>query len=78
MSASAPFLQVASVGVALGEFSLEDVSLSCAAGEYHILLGPTGSGKTSLLRCLLGLQRPKADLCGEFTSILSQTVKIQT
>jgi ABC-type Fe3+/spermidine/putrescine transport system ATPase subunit len=54
MSGSEPFLHVETLGVSLGMFSLEDVTLSCGRGEYHILLGPTGSGKSSLLRCILG------------------------
>jgi ABC-type Fe3+/spermidine/putrescine transport system ATPase subunit len=54
MSGSDPFLHVEGLGVSLGRFSLRDVTLTCDGGEYHILLGPTGSGKSSLLRCILG------------------------
>jgi ABC-type Fe3+/spermidine/putrescine transport system ATPase subunit len=54
MSSSEPFLRIESLNVRLGEFSLKDVELSCAKGEYHVLLGPTGSGKSSLLKCILG------------------------
>lgn len=39
---------------------LDDVSFSLAAGEILCLLGPNGTGKTTLLRCLLGLERLKA------------------
>jgi zinc transport system ATP-binding protein len=36
---------------------LEDVSLTLHAGEILTLIGPNGSGKTSLLKALLGLMR---------------------
>ena len=41
----------------VGTFALSDVSLHVAAGEYFVLLGPTGSGKTLLAECLCGLNR---------------------
>jgi ABC-2 type transport system ATP-binding protein len=37
-----------------------DVSFSVARGEALILRGSNGAGKTSLLRCLQGAQRPDA------------------
>ena len=41
-----------------GQPILEDVTLTCRAGRVTGLLGPNGSGKTSLLRLLAGLARP--------------------
>lgn len=35
---------------------LEGVSLSLAAGQVMVLRGPNGIGKTTLLRCIAGLQ----------------------
>jgi putative ABC transport system ATP-binding protein len=37
---------------------LHDVSLSVEAGEVFMLIGPSGSGKSSLLRCLNRLEEP--------------------
>ena len=38
---------------------LKDVSLTIQKGDILCLLGPNGTGKTTLLRCILGFQRPK-------------------
>lgn len=38
---------------------LKDISLSVKKGDILCLLGPNGTGKTTLLRCILGLQHPK-------------------
>lgn len=48
-------LQVESLHLRVGTFELRDISLSCRRGEYNILMGPTGSGKSSLMKCILGL-----------------------
>lgn len=39
---------------------LADFSLSVAAGERICLLGPSGIGKTTVLRLLMGLEKPDA------------------
>ncbi|MGW4473151.1 ABC transporter ATP-binding protein [Nonomuraea sp. NPDC004354] len=43
-----------------GRTVLKDVSLELARGEFFALLGPSGTGKTTLLRVLAGLERPDA------------------
>lgn len=40
------------------EFHIRDVSLTLEAGTLNILLGPTLSGKTSLMRLMAGLDKP--------------------
>ena len=46
------------LSVRLGEFALHDVSLDVGKGEYIVILGPTGAGKTVLLECIAGLVQP--------------------
>ncbi len=41
--------------VNLGEFLLRDINLDIRQGEYFIILGPTGAGKTVLLEAIAGL-----------------------
>jgi ABC-type Fe3+/spermidine/putrescine transport system ATPase subunit len=53
-------LIIDSVSKSLGEFSLTDVSLSIGDGEYFIVLGPTGAGKTILLETIAGIYSPDA------------------
>ncbi|MBI3098209.1 MAG: ABC transporter ATP-binding protein [Planctomycetes bacterium] len=38
--------------------ALSDVSLSVAPGTCTVLIGPSGGGKTTLLRCVAGLEEP--------------------
>lgn len=40
------------------DFHIRDVSLTLEAGTLNILLGPTLSGKTSLMRLMAGLDKP--------------------
>jgi glycerol transport system ATP-binding protein len=42
------------------EFHISDVSLTFEAGILNILLGPTLSGKTSLMRLMAGLDKPSS------------------
>ena len=40
--------------------AVDDVSMSVADGDFTVLLGPTGAGKTTTLRLISGLERPDA------------------
>ena len=58
---------------------LEDISLDVRAGETVALLGTNGNGKSTLMKCVMGMLRPRAgtieaeidgkrhDLCGKTT-----------
>jgi len=45
------------LGFSVGTFRLEEATLEVAEGEYFVLLGPPGSGKSMFLECLCGLNR---------------------
>ena len=55
---AAPRLQVRDLWVDLREFQLREIQLDVAAGEYFVVLGPTGAGKTVLLETIAGLFQP--------------------
>jgi ABC-type sugar transport system ATPase subunit len=44
----------------VGEFQLNELSLEVEKGEYFVLLGPPGSGKTLFLELICGLRRLQA------------------
>jgi molybdopterin-binding protein len=47
-------IRLEDVGLRLGAFSLNRVTLDIPAGGYGLIIGPTGSGKTSLLEAVAG------------------------
>lgn len=56
-----PFLQIVGLQKHFpGKYVLESVDLSVEQGQSMVLIGTSGSGKTLLLKCLLGLIRPDA------------------
>jgi len=42
------------------KFALDHIDLSVVEGEVLGILGPTGAGKTTTLRCISGLIKPDA------------------
>lgn len=58
------------------QFHIKDVSLTLEKGSLNILLGPTLSGKTSLMRIMAGLDRPtQGDILFDGKSILGVPVQ---
>ena len=50
-------IELHNICMSAGEFSLRDVCLTVAPGQYAMLMGRTGCGKTSLLEAICGLRR---------------------
>lgn len=50
--------RVENISKNMGEFFLKNVSLDVALGEYLMILGPTGAGKTILLETIAGIYPP--------------------
>jgi len=46
------------VSIALGDFLLDEVSLSVRKGDYYFIMGPSGAGKTIILEAIAGLLVP--------------------
>ena len=54
-------LSVAGISAGYGAVRvLEDVSLSVARGETVVLLGTNGNGKSTLMKCVMGIVRPRS------------------
>jgi ABC-type Fe3+/spermidine/putrescine transport system ATPase subunit len=51
-------LRLEDICLKLGAFQLRKVSLEVRQGEYAVLLGPTGTGKTVLIETIAGIHRP--------------------
>jgi len=51
-------LELKNISLVLPEFSLKDVNLNIRKGEYYVILGLSGAGKSLLLECIAGMQQP--------------------
>ncbi|MDZ4850742.1 MAG: ABC transporter ATP-binding protein [Pirellulaceae bacterium] len=49
-------IELLDVSIQAGAFSLKNVSLSIPKGEYAVLMGRTGFGKTTILEAICGLR----------------------
>jgi ABC-type Fe3+/spermidine/putrescine transport system ATPase subunit len=53
-------IEIKDLCVDIGDFTLNNISLRINDGEYFIILGPTGAGKTVLLESIAGLNPCKS------------------
>jgi molybdate/tungstate transport system ATP-binding protein len=51
-------LRLININRRLGEFALTDINLEVTDGQYYVLLGRSGAGKTQLLELIAGLEHP--------------------
>jgi len=52
-------LQLKNISLKLPEFSLDDINLKINEGEYYVILGLSGAGKSLLLESIAGMQQPE-------------------
>ncbi len=50
-------LEIVDLSLRAGSFAVQNVSLTVGEGEYFVLMGMTGSGKSLLLKAICGLAR---------------------
>ena len=53
-------LKLSDISIKLGEFRLENINLELDKGDYYVLLGKSGVGKTVLLEIIAGLIKPNS------------------
>ncbi len=53
-----PMLSIQNLTKKYDEFQLSDINLEIAKGEYFVLLGPSGAGKTVLFETIAGIMPP--------------------
>ncbi len=60
MKNTSPHINIEKIAKKYSGFSLQDISISANKGEYFVLLGHSGSGKSMLFEILAGLRKPDA------------------
>ncbi|MFZ5996793.1 MAG: ABC transporter ATP-binding protein [Nitrospirota bacterium] len=50
-------IEIRNIAVQTKGFSLEDISLTAESGSCHVIIGPTGCGKTTLLEAVIGFRK---------------------
>jgi branched-chain amino acid transport system ATP-binding protein len=58
---------------------IEDVSLGAASGETVVLLGTNGNGKSTLMKCIMGIVRPSAGrIVAEIDGVRHDLTRLRT
>lgn len=52
-------ISIINLNIEAGKFAVTDVNLEVADGEYHMVMGATGSGKSLILKSICGIIRLK-------------------
>ena len=60
MSDATAVLRVEGITVVKGKFVARDISFTVGAGECFVILGPSGTGKTTVVEAIAGINRPRA------------------
>ena len=53
-----PILSIKNLALNIGEFSLKDINIDLKQGDYFILLGRSGAGKSLILEMIAGMIKP--------------------
>ena len=54
-----PAIEISHLSFSYGTHQvLDDITLSVRAGDYYLIIGPNGGGKTTLIRLILGILQP--------------------
>ncbi len=53
-------IELQNVGLSIGDFSLSGISFRVEAGQYAVLMGRTGRGKTTILEAICGLRHVRS------------------
>ncbi len=53
-------IEVSNLAVRAGDFEMSDISFTIPSGEYGVLMGRTGCGKTTILEAICGLKEVTA------------------
>jgi len=81
LAPSANSIAIENVDAAYGAVRvLEDVSLNVGSGETVVLLGTNGNGKSTLMKCVMGIVRPssgsiRAEIDGESHDLVGLTTE---
>jgi branched-chain amino acid transport system ATP-binding protein len=81
LASSSNSITIAGIDAAYGAVRvLEDVSLSVASGETVVLLGTNGNGKSTLMKCVMGMVQPSkgtivAEIDGEAHDLVGLTTE---